>query len=134
MQSMKPTPASNHNTQKSTFQLKDIDTATHVYIRVDAAKRPLQAPYEGPYPVVTRNDKTTTIRRHGTDITVSNDRVKPAYQERDEEQADTSKVVPPSPAPLAKRPVGRPPKLSIPPAEAQTAKRPNYATLREFTT
>ncbi|KAB0804909.1 hypothetical protein PPYR_01879 [Photinus pyralis] len=105
IRSMKPTPASNHNTHKSTFQLKDINTATHVYIRVDAAKRPLQASYEGPYPVVTRNDKTTTIRRHGTDIIISSDRVKPAYQETDEEQTDTSKTTPPATTPPAKRPV-----------------------------
>ncbi|KAK5640343.1 hypothetical protein RI129_011154 [Pyrocoelia pectoralis] len=80
IQDMRPTPASNHDSKKHAFKLKNMDTATHVYVRVDAAKRPLQAPYEGPYRVVKRNEKLITIDKQGAEMTISCDRVKPAFQ------------------------------------------------------
>ena len=53
--------------------------ATHVLVRHDAVKPPLAAPYDGPYRVVARSDKTVTIDRRGRHDVVSLDRVKPAH-------------------------------------------------------
>ena len=53
--------------------------ATHVLVRHDAVKPPLAAPYDGPYRIVARSDKTVTIDRRGRHDVVSLDRVKPAH-------------------------------------------------------
>jgi len=39
----------------------------------------LQPPYNGPFAIMNCNDKNLTIHAHGKNITVSIDRVKPAY-------------------------------------------------------
>ena len=52
--------------------------ATHVFLRIDAVRRPLVAPYEGPFPVLSRSPKTFVILRREKHFTVSVDRLKPA--------------------------------------------------------
>ena len=42
-------------------------------------KTPLQDPYEGPFPVVSTNEKTYVVRVRGKDTHVSIERFKPAY-------------------------------------------------------
>ncbi|XP_063635186.1 uncharacterized protein LOC134805926 [Cydia splendana] len=54
------------------------------------ARRPLQAAYLGPYKVVGRGTKTFTILVQGKEVTVTIDRLKPAYMARDEHRAHTS--------------------------------------------
>lgn len=39
----------------------------------------LQPPYNGPYPVISRTDKVFVVRINGKNVTVSIDRLKPAY-------------------------------------------------------
>jgi len=39
----------------------------------------LQLPYDGPFTVVSRNDKNFTIRIYDKNTTISIDRIKPAY-------------------------------------------------------
>ena len=53
--------------------------ASHVFIRVDQVKTPLQNPYERPFPVVSRDEKTYVVRVRGKDTHVSIERLKPAY-------------------------------------------------------
>lgn len=48
-----------------------LSTATHVFIRHDAVRRPLQPPYDGPYPVVKHTDKHFTVDINGRKDTVS---------------------------------------------------------------
>ena len=57
-----------------------LSTATHVFVRRDAVRKPLQPPYDGPYLVLKRTDKHFTVSRHDT---VSVDRLKPAYLDSD---------------------------------------------------
>ena len=59
--------------------LKDLETCSHVYVRVLSAKSSLQRPYEGPFKVIKREKKLFTIElNNGTTDIVSADRVKPA--------------------------------------------------------
>ncbi|GFT20928.1 RT_RNaseH_2 domain-containing protein [Nephila pilipes] len=46
---------------------------------VDRVKKALESPYEGPFPVVARNDKYYTLKIKEKDINVSVDRLKQAY-------------------------------------------------------
>ena len=62
------------------FVHKDLQTCTHVFVRHDAKKPPLQPTYDGPFKVVDRKARHFVILRNNkhTD-TVSIDRLKPAY-------------------------------------------------------
>ena len=61
---------------------KDINSCNFVFLRVDSVKTGFQSPYEGPYRVLHRNEKTFTIEKRDKEYTVSIDRVKPAYVEK----------------------------------------------------
>ena len=66
----------NKNTSNS---IKDLKDCTHVFVRVDGVKAPLQQPYKGPYRVVKKYDKSFVIELpNGSTNTVSIDRLKPA--------------------------------------------------------
>ena len=52
--------------------------ASHVYVRIDAVKRPLTPPYEGPYPVQQHGPKTFVLLKNSKPWTVSVDRLKVA--------------------------------------------------------
>ena len=54
-------------------------SSSHVFIRRDSVKRPLQRPYDGPYKVLERTDKYYVIDVNGTRDTISVDRLKPAH-------------------------------------------------------
>ena len=56
-----------------------LSSSSHVFIRNDAVKKPLQQPYNGPYKVLKRSDKYYTIDINGKQDTVSIDRLKPAH-------------------------------------------------------
>ena len=75
---IRPTEGTRHGNRKS-FIFKDLKTASHVFVRVDHAKSPLQSPYDGPFPVVSRTQKTYVVRLRGKDTHVSIDRLKPTY-------------------------------------------------------
>lgn len=62
----------------------DLATCTHVFIRRDAVRKPLQPPYNGPYPVIRRTDKYFTLDVKGRHDTVSVDRLKPAHLDNDD--------------------------------------------------
>lgn len=91
---LQPTTGSRHG-KKRIFVFKDLATTSHVFLRVDRAKGPLENPYEGPFPVVSRSKKTFVIRLRGKDITVSIDRLKPAYLfENNDEQLEPETQTP----------------------------------------
>ena len=78
MNQLRPTPAARHG-YPATFIHKDLGDSTHVFLRQDAIRRALEPPYSGPHEVIARTDKTLTIVVRGRHVTVSADRVKPAY-------------------------------------------------------
>ncbi len=62
----------------------DLRSCSHVFLRHDAVRCPLQPVNDGPFRVVHRAEKTFTINKCGKEDTVSIDRLKPAYIENDE--------------------------------------------------
>lgn len=78
LQQMTPTKASNHSKPK-VFLPKSLETCDFVYVRIDAVKRPLKHPYEGPFKVIDRNNKFFDIEMNGKTRRISIDRIKPAF-------------------------------------------------------
>ena len=62
-----------------TFIHPSLSKSSHVFIRWDSVKQPLQRLYDGPYKVLHRTDKYFTIDTNGTHDTISIDRLKAAY-------------------------------------------------------
>ncbi|CAH8648714.1 unnamed protein product [Schistosoma haematobium] len=58
---------------------RGLSTCSHVFIRVDSVRKPWQQPYEGPFHVIARHEKTFKVDRHGRVEIVSIDRLKPAH-------------------------------------------------------
>jgi cleavage and polyadenylation specificity factor subunit 1 len=77
-QQLRPIPAARH-ASPHVFVHKDLADTTHVFLRQDAVRRPLDPPYSGPYKVLARTKKTMRLAIKGRTVTVSTDRVKPAY-------------------------------------------------------
>jgi hypothetical protein len=75
---LRPVPAARH-ASPAVFVHKDLAHSTHVFLRQDAVRRPLEPPYSGPYKVLDRTEKTLNITMNGRPVTVSTGRVKPAY-------------------------------------------------------
>jgi len=85
MQGLRPTM--KRHGRKATFIYKEMKDTKKVFVRQGMPTRTLQPPYEGPYEVVSRGDKTYKIRVNGKIITVTIDHLKPAYTlAEDEEQ------------------------------------------------
>ncbi|GBO27474.1 Transposon Ty3-I Gag-Pol polyprotein [Araneus ventricosus] len=78
MELLKPLDIRRHPSQKI-FVHKDLHTCTHVSIRIDRVRKPLEPPYDGPFPVVKRHDKYFAVTIKGKDINISIDRLKPEY-------------------------------------------------------
>lgn len=77
-QELRPAVITRHG-EKKIFVFKDLTEAKHVFVRYDGPKQPLQQPYTGPFPVISRSDKSFVINIGGKNSTVTIDRLKPAY-------------------------------------------------------
>jgi len=88
---LRPSSVERHGDSKI-FIFKDLSTASHVFIRHDGQKRPLEQPYSGTYRVVHRSEKWFVVSVNGRDKTISVDRLKPAFLLADDivERADES--------------------------------------------
>ena len=91
-----------------------LHTCTHVFVRHDAIRKPLQQPYDGPYKVLSRSDKHFTLDIQGTRKTVSLDCLKPTYLESTTTSQDTAmqpspvtSTTPPAPPPTSPAPPPR---------------------------
>jgi hypothetical protein len=63
----------------ATFVHSDLEKYTHVFLHQDVTRQALETPYSGPYQVLSWRDKTLQLLVCGRPVTVSTDRVKPAY-------------------------------------------------------
>ena len=77
MRSQSSAPSIHHPSSFAPFVPKALKDATMVLVRHDGVKRPLQPPYDGPYPVLEAGEKCFRILRNGLPYTVSIDRIKP---------------------------------------------------------
>ncbi|XP_055936779.1 uncharacterized protein LOC129966381 [Argiope bruennichi] len=78
MQQLKPLE-SRRKSSKSVFIHKDLGRSTHVFIRIDRIRKPLEPPYNEPFLIVKRPDKYFNVKNKGKDTNVSIDRLKSAY-------------------------------------------------------
>nr|VZH89081.1 unnamed protein product [Spirometra erinaceieuropaei] len=79
MRLLSPVPSRAPMTES--YVEKDLDKCTHVFIRCDRVRQPLESPYEGPFRVLARNTKTFRILRSDKEDVVSVDRVEAAVAE-----------------------------------------------------
>ncbi|XP_058809910.1 uncharacterized protein LOC131675082 [Phymastichus coffea] len=75
---IRPVPEKSHGEQ-NTFIFKDLETCKSVLVRRNAVRTSLQMPYDGPFLVLTRSDKTYKLQFNGHTANVSIDRLKPAF-------------------------------------------------------
>lgn len=78
MNELQPTPSSNHHKQKN-FVFKELKNCSHVFVRKDGYKKPLQPNYDGPFEVLNRNDKYFSLNIKGKTLNISIDRLKPCF-------------------------------------------------------
>lgn len=76
---IRPTFTSKHCSSETTFVPKQLHNCTHVFVRHDAVRTPLQKPYDGPYSVIKRAEKHFIVLIKGKQVAVSIDRLKPAF-------------------------------------------------------
>jgi hypothetical protein len=75
---LRPVPAARH-ASPAVFVHKDLADSTHIFLRQDAVRRPLHPPYSGPDRFLARTTKTLRIAINDQPVTVSTNRIKPAY-------------------------------------------------------
>ena len=73
------TPPVKVKHHKQTYMSNDLTTCTHVFVRHNAVKKPLQRPYDGPFQMLKRTGKHFTLKIKDKESVVSMDRLKPAY-------------------------------------------------------
>ena len=78
IQALKPVEIRHHSKPKI-FVHKDLRQTSHVFLRHDAVRKPLQPPYDGPFKVLRRSEKTFKILTPRGEQEVSIDRLKPAF-------------------------------------------------------
>ena len=91
MSSLRATPPRT-TSQRPVYVNPDLFSQSHVFLRRDGVRAPLQPPYDGPYPIVTRTKKHFTINVKGKLEIVSIDRLKAAHLESDNHTSSDSTV------------------------------------------
>ena len=136
IRSSAPMPFLYHKTPSSQVPVA-LRTCSHVFVRIDAVRRPLSPPYEGPFRVLLKNDKTFQVERLGKPFTVSVDRLKPSFSPDFSLACDPSQTPAPAttcsaPLPLIPAPattptvtptVASPSRRSAPPPAASPSSR-----------
>ncbi|GBL88584.1 hypothetical protein AVEN_26575-1 [Araneus ventricosus] len=72
---LRPVAASSHSSAKI-FVYKELANCSHVFVRRDVVRRPLQQPYDGPFPVLQRKAKDYKIQVKDKPIWISINRLK----------------------------------------------------------
>nr|VZI21213.1 unnamed protein product [Spirometra erinaceieuropaei] len=76
MRTLSPVPPSS--SASPSYLEKDLTTCSHVYLRCDRVRRPLEPPHDGPFRVLSPGPKTFRIQRDNREEVVSVDRLKAA--------------------------------------------------------
>ena len=98
MNQLQPTsPCQTHTNTRQVSKL--LSTCTHVFVRCDSVRKPLQPPYNGPYQILNCTDKYYTIDIAGRKDNVFIDRLKPAHLDSCDPSPSTATSLPSSPKP-----------------------------------
>ena len=79
MQQLRPVPPRQQS--PASHVPSNLSTCTHVFVRHDAVRKPLDPPYDGPYRVLCRQAKHFVLDIKGHQKTITLDRLKPAFLE-----------------------------------------------------
>ena len=79
MSRLRPLLPVRRSSRGQDFIPQSLASVSHVFLRVDAVRRPLTAPYDGPFPVLELGPKTFRILKNNKEVVVSIDRLKPAF-------------------------------------------------------
>ena len=102
--------------QRKVHMDNELSSCTHVFVRRDSVRRPLQPPYDGPYRVLAREGKYFKLDLNGRQDTVSVDRLKPAHMDTAMEESVTTPNTQLVSSPLLSR------SPSIPPQPTRTTR------------
>lgn len=80
-QSMRTTETHHHTRTTPTFIPKKLASCSHVFVRHDAVRSPLQKPYDGPYEVVSRNSNKFVVLIKGKQLVININRLKPSFSD-----------------------------------------------------
>ena len=108
---MKDLQATPVRKQRSTnvYVSPTLKSCTHIFVRHDAVRKPLQKPYDRPYKVQKHSDKHYTVDVNGHDEVILIDRLKPAFhkvpptRQSDDPLSETTQQH--DPPPLSVKPV-----------------------------
>lgn len=79
MAQLQPAPTRTFSSSAPIYLPADLLTCQKVFVRCDAVKKPLQRPYDGPFPVLNHSEKTFTVEVKGKPQVITVDRLKPAH-------------------------------------------------------
>ncbi|UYV61691.1 hypothetical protein LAZ67_1005925, partial [Cordylochernes scorpioides] len=85
---------SSQTSSRAIFIHKDMNTCSHVFLRIDRVEKSLEPPYQGPYLILERHDKYFVLDINGRNALISIDRLKPAYLPSADCNTDTVKSTP----------------------------------------
>lgn len=68
MAHLRVTNGTNHDTKRSIFVPKDLSTVSHVFLRVDAVRLPLQPRFDVPFAVLQRRDKDYKLQLNSRQV------------------------------------------------------------------
>nr|XP_015908304.2 uncharacterized protein LOC107440041 [Parasteatoda tepidariorum] len=78
METLKPLESKYFKRNKELVH-KDLSSCSHVFMRIDRVRKPLESPYQGPYKVMDKTEKYFVISYKGKKVSISIDRLKPVY-------------------------------------------------------
>jgi hypothetical protein len=118
---LRPVPVARHASPATSVH-SDVENCTHVFLHQDITRQDLEPPYGSPYQVLSRRDKTLQLLVRGRPVTVSTDRIKPAYMLNETDRGTTTTLDPAVDA----TPAVAPP-AATPPPVARTTRSGRHA-------
>lgn len=102
-QLLRPSETAHHDRPRI-FVPKSLAECDWVILRIDSQRRPFQQPYEGPFRVISRTQKTMTLKKGKSEIVVGIDRVKPAFLHTDAQPKEPTTIQQPPTQPQQQHP------------------------------
>lgn len=76
----------NRHSSRAIFVHSDLRNCEYVFVRDDTVHKSLKPPYDGPFKVISQNEKVFKIQLSDRQASISIDRLKPAYVLKDHEE------------------------------------------------